>query len=133
MNTIALIFLSLGPTKIITTNNTEILIADIGNNTGDLPRLSCHTDLPECCRDIDTGGQPLGDWYYPDGRVVQNRGRSEAAGESFYRGRNNQTVNLLHRVELNPLSQTGSYCCKVPTTGGNRTLCANLGICLECM
>ena len=113
-----------------------ILIADIGNPDTDPdgpPYLACHTDLTECCGNNDTGGQGgRGEWYYPDGRMVQNNGMSANAGESFLRGRNLRTVNLLRRTELNPLSPTGSYCCVVPTTRGNRTFCANLGM-LGCL
>ena len=51
------VYLSLGSTH-ITTNNTEVLIIDIGEDASDhLPSLTCHTDLTECCRNSDTGGQ----------------------------------------------------------------------------
>ena len=116
--TIALVYLSLGSTN-ITTNNTEILITHIGNNTGALPYLSCHTDQTNL---ISTG---MGEWYYPNGSVIQEL---EAAGESFYRGRHDQTVNLHRRQELNPLSPTGSFCCVVPSALGEQTFCVNIGI-----
>ena len=42
----------------ITNNNTEVLITDIGEDYPDgLPSLTCHTDLTECCRNSDTGRQ----------------------------------------------------------------------------
>ena len=122
---VALVYLSLSSTTII--NNTEILITDIGEEAEN--SLSCHTDLVDCCRNQDTTGpEPLGEWYYPDGSVVQNNGGSEAANESFHRGRNLQRVNLLRREELNPLSPTGSYCCEIPTTEGNTAFCATVGM-----
>ncbi len=50
------------------------------------------------------------------------------AGDQFYIVRNGpQVINLNRRQGNNPLTPTGSYCCTVPTTGGEMTLCANLG------
>ena len=119
------VYLYLGSTN-ITTNNTEILITDIGEG-GILPNLTCHTDLIKCCRNKDTGGQgSLGAWYYPDGSMVQRR--SQAEGEDFYIRRNaSQLIGLNRRESTNSLSPTGSYCCVIPTLGGERTLCANIG------
>ena len=123
-------YLSLG-LKNFTTNNTEVLITRIEEDLPHhLPSLTCHTDLTECCRNSDTGGQGgRGEWYYPDGRVVQNNSASTAAGEGFYRLRNApQVVRLARRHDSNPLSPTGSYCCVIPTTGGEMTFCINIGI-----
>ena len=121
------VYLSLGSIN-ITTNNTEDLITDIGEDVpGGLPFLTCHTDLTECCRNSDTGGR--GEWYYPDGRMVP----SQATGESFYRVRNApQVVRLarrhdIYRYSTYTLSPTGTYCCVIPTTGGEMTFCANIG------
>ena len=121
------VYLSLGSTT-ITTNNTEVLITDIGEDgPGGLPSLTCHTDLTECCRNSDTGGQGgRGVWYYPDGRVVPN----QVTGEGFYRLRNApQVVRLARRDSVMPpiLSPTGSYCCVIPTSSGDMTFCANTG------
>ena len=126
------VHLSLG-TRDITINNTEILITDIGEDApGSLPNLICHTDLTECCRAIDTGGQgSLGAWYYPGGRVIQNN----AAGEKFYTRKNApQMIWLRRRESTNPLSPTGPYCCVIPTTGGEMTFCANIGkVVIDCL
>ena len=113
----------------ITTNNTEVLITNIGEDRiGGLPSLTCHTDLTECCRNRETVGQGgRGEWYYPDGRMVPN----QAAGEGFYRIRNAPQVARLARrigrlgITLT-LEPTGSYCCVIPTTGGEMTFCANI-------
>ena len=124
------VYLSLGSTT-ITTNNTEVLITDIGEDgVGRLPSLTCHTDLTECCRNIETGMGGMGEWYYPDGRVIPN----QAAGEGFYRVRNAPQVVRLARREASTipaLSPTGTYCCVIPTTGGEMTFCANLGECVH--
>ena len=125
-------YLSLGSIK-ITSNNTEILITNIGQDaSGGLPSLTCHTDLTECCRDRDTevqGGR--GEWYYPDGRVVLNNDDSTAAREDFYRLKNApQVVRLARRQKQDtilPISPTGLYCCVIPTTGGEMTFCATIG------
>ena len=131
------VYLSLGSTNIIT-NNTEILITDIGEDAdGGLPSLTCHTDLTECCRNSDTGGLGgRGEWYYPDGTALKNNAGSTAAGESFYFVRNAPQLIRLARRELampTPLSPTGFYCCVMPTTGGEMTFCANIGECVHSM
>ena len=131
--TLITVYLSLGSTN-ITTNNTEVLITHIGEDYPDgLPSLTCHTDLTECCRNGDTGGQGgRGEWYYPDGRVIQNNAGSMAIGEGFYRVRNAaQVVRLARRSYHYSLSPTGSFCCVIPTTGGEMTFCANLGECVH--
>ena len=114
----------------ITTNNTEVLITNIGEGIPDgLPRLTCHTDLTECCRAGDhAGSEGLGRWYYPNGTMVQNSTKSIVAGGDFYIMRNApQLIWLNRRDSANPLSPTGSYCCEIPTLGGERTLCAKIG------
>ncbi len=121
-------YFTLGPAINITTNNTYILITDIGEDVpGGLPRLACHTDLTACCRNVETGVGGLGQWTYPDGTVILNNDGSSAAGQQFYINRDApQLINLAYRVSRPP-SPTGSYCCTVPTTGGDMTLCANIG------
>ena len=120
----------MGSTK-ITTNNTEVLITDIGEDgSGGLPSLTCHTDLTTCCRNGDNNnmGSLGGEWYYPDGRVVPN----SAAGEGFYRIRNApQVARLARRIAglgiTLTFGPTGTYCCVIPTSGGELTFCAELG------
>ncbi len=126
------VYLSLGSAgPNITTDNTEILITDIGEEDDALPRLTCHTDSPTCCRSIaDNGGNGgLGQWTYPDGSMVLNNADSMTAGDGFYFNRvDPQVIHLNRRETNNRLSPTGSYCCTVPTNGGvMMTLCANLG------
>ena len=122
------VYLSLGTTN-ITTNNTEILITDIGEDIpGHPPSLTCHTDLRNCCRKVDIGAQEgKGEWYYPNGTMVPNR----AARQQLYRLRNApQVVRLAHiHAEGTPpvRSPAGSYCCVIPTTTGERTFCVNIG------
>ena len=60
--------------------------------------------------------------------AVKNFAASDTAGEEFYRVRNApQVIRLGRRVDYGPLSPTGSYCCIIPTSGGNITFCINLG------
>ena len=125
------VYLTLGSGPNSTTNNTDILITDIGQDAvGGLPSLTCHTDLTTCCRShADNNGMgSLGQWMYPDGSVLLNSTASMAVGQQFYRIRNAvQVIRLARRQPNDPLTPTGSYCCTVPTTGGDMTLCANLG------
>ncbi len=123
------VYLTLGSGPSITTNNVQIPITAIGEDGG-RPYLTCHTDLTACCRSAvennNRGG--LGQWTYPDGSVLLNKPNSATAGQQFYVLRNApQVVRLARREGNNPLTPTGSYCCTVPTTGGEMTLCANLG------
>ena len=95
-----------------------------------LPSLTCHTVYANCCRSNaeNNGNGGLGQWTYPDGRVILNNAGSTTVGEQFYIVRNApQLIRLARRQSNNPLSPTGSYCCTIPTTGGEITLCANLG------
>ncbi len=120
------VFLSLsGSTNL--SNNTEILITDIGEDTdGGLPSLTCHTDLTACCRGADHSGDGgLGQWTYPGGELLPKKSKV-ITNDNFYFVRNAPKLIRLARIN-NPLSPTGSYCCTVPTTRGDMTLCANLG------
>ncbi len=80
------VYLTLGSGPNITTNNTEILITDIGEDAvGGMPRLTCHTDLTTCCRNADNNGNgPLGQWTFPDGSVVLNNGGSTKVGHASH-------------------------------------------------
>ncbi len=127
------LYLSFGSTN-ITTNNTEILITDIGDDAeGGLPSLTCHTNLTQCCRsEADNNGSgDLGQWMEPDGNVVLGNAESQAARYTFYIVRNApQVIKLARRRNLTttftpPFSLTGSYYCTIPTI--QQSLCASLG------
>ena len=119
------VYLSLGAVNpVITTNNTEVLITDIGDgaNPG-ATTLTCHTDLVACCRGSDhsgTGG--LGSWFNPNGDMLSN----EAGGGDFYIRRNDAQLIRLYRRN-SATSPVGLYCCVIPTTLGEMRFCANLG------
>ena len=127
------VYLSLGSTN-ITTNNTNIYVTVDGEHDHEdgLSFLTCHTDLTICCRNNDTDGLgELGAWYYPDGSPVLNDTDSQAAGEDFFIVRDApQLIHLSHRDSSSP-RPLGSYCCAIPTTGGEMTFCANIGECVE--
>ena len=129
------VYLTLGSGPRIITNNVDILITDIGEDAdGGHPSLTCHTDLTVCCRSAadNNGNGGLGQWTYPDGNLILGNGASATVGQQFYINRNAPQLIRLDRRETNNLfSPTGSYCCTVPTTGGEMTLCANLGKCVD--
>ncbi|XP_064386974.1 sushi, von Willebrand factor type A, EGF and pentraxin domain-containing protein 1-like [Halichondria panicea] len=129
------VYLTLGSGPNITNNNTEILMTDIGEDAlGGLPSLACHTDLTACCRSVadNNGMGGLGQWRYPDGSELVGNGASLSAGQQFFMVRNGpQLIRLSRRDGNNPLSPTGSYCCTIPTTEGDMTLCVNLVVCLS--
>ncbi len=78
------VYLTLGSGPNITTDNTEILITAIGQTAdGDLPPLTCHTDLTTCCRSSDNNGMGgQGQWRFPDGSVLLNNGGSTKVGHT---------------------------------------------------
>ena len=92
--------------------------------------LLCVTDLVECCE----SPQPRGDWFYPDGRVVEfdgnpknrvfraNRGQNEfKKGRQFY-----GSVRLWRRYGP---PERGRFRCEIPNAANpnvNQTLYANI-------
>ena len=92
--------------------------------------LLCVTDLVECCE----SPQPRGDWYYPDGRVVEfdgfrygaefqaNRGQNEFRnGRQFY-----GSVRLWRRFSP---QERGRFHCELPSAANpnvNQILYANI-------
>ena len=121
------VYLSLGTVNPnITTNNTDILITDIGDglaNSG-ATTLTCHTDEVACCRNLETGSGGIGKWLYPNGTSIPNN----LGGQDFYIRRiAPQTIILNRRIPPGATSPAGLYCCVIPTTMGEMTFCANLG------
>lgn len=111
------------------TNNTEILIGDIGESNRE--GLFCHTDLLTCCRiadNVNGSGNGQGKWFYPNGSMVNRELIALTNREGFYSRRREQSVRLDRFQATNVLSPTGSFCCTVPTTVGDMIFCANLGM-----
>ena len=104
-------------------NNGAVFISDIGN--ADNNRLQCISDRMPCCRSSQTG-----EWYFPDGGMVQPIG-STPTPTAFFRNRGDDGTVNLNRVSNDVMMPTGQYCCEVPdATGVNRMTCA---IICECM
>ena len=121
------VYLSLGTVNpMITTNNTEVLITDIGDGLANpgATTLICHTNDVDCCRRQDTGFGALGKWLYPDGTEIPN---TDGRQDFFIRRNDPQLIRLNRRVPPGATSPVGLYCCVIPTTMGNMTFCANLG------
>ena len=93
-----------------TTNNSVVLLDEIGDRNG---ALHCRTSLTGCC-------ETKGEWIYPNETQVP----INSTGYGFYRTRGTTRVTLRKRTET--LSPTGIYCCKVPTSGSNKTFCVFL-------
>ena len=103
------------------TNNSNINIRNIGQSS-DNPSsaLQCITDNLRCCR----GDPRLGEWYQPNGALVQGTTSTTA----FYRSRgDNGNVSLNRPSDVE--SPTGLFCCEVPdAASNNQTLCVNIGM-----
>ena len=98
--------LSLGTTPL--TNNSVVVITDIGEAAAGTSPLICTTTYTPCC---STQPNRYGEWYYPDGTLVPN----SAAGEDFHRGRGDDgTVRLRRRN--NAMSPLGMFYCELPLT-----------------
>ena len=88
------------------------------------------SDLVACCTPSETiMAKGIGNWRYPNGTHVPGGSGSNSASRPFVSLRNVQSIKLVRRESVNPppLSPTGSYCCTIPTTGGEMIFCANLG------
>ena len=110
----------------VTTNNTAVIITDIGNSYLGEPSLTCHTNLVECCRAGDQigGTESLGMWNNPNGDVLL----TNYGGGDFYIRRDAPQLIRLNRRNTAATSPTGLYCCVIPIAGGGeQTFCANLG------
>ena len=101
-----------------TTNNSAVLLDEIGENSNP---LVCRIDLSPCCR-----ASRKGDWFYPNGtRVLYIY--SENFGYLFHRSRDDEMRVFLWRLP-GTLSPMGSYCCQVliPTVAQNESFCVFL-------
>ena len=101
------------------TNNSQILITDIGE--GDSDALLCFTDLTQCCTDNDTAsGSALGQWVFSNGSMV-----SMFADETdVYVDRGAGVVRLNVRPGG---SLTGLICCMIPDASlVTQTTCTNI-------
>ena len=102
-------------------NNSNIHTRNIGQSFDDHNgALQCITDKIRCCL---SQNPRLGEWYLPNGALVQGLPSSTA----FYRNRGDNGEVSLNRpsgVE----SPTGLFCCEVAdATNTNQTLCVNIG------
>ena len=93
-----------------------------------MDRLVCHTDLITCCRMSDNNKMRSlgGEWYYPNWTTIVAASNA-GSNEEFVRYRNEpQSVSLGRKKRI--IGPSGSYCCAIPTTGGNRTFCTRIGM-----
>ena len=64
----------------------------------------------------------LGEWYYPNGLAI---GLNQD-GDGLYISRDQMAISLNRRGDAT-IAPGGVYCCVVPTTRGQETMCINLG------
>ena len=65
-----------------------------------------------------------GDWFYPNGELVNHTGHSQEFGRDRS---DNREINLYRRGS-NVMSPTGRFCCRVPDESGvEQTVCVNVG------
>ena len=71
-----------------------------------------------CCSSAETGGAPLGNWYFPNGTEVP----TNDTGWLFYTTRGPGVVRL-HRLDNRSGGASGIYRCEIPDLIGlNQTL-----------
>ena len=109
----AVIPLSVGGT--ILTNNSALAVTDIGEGAS---ALTCHTELTTCCREQDNPSGALGEWIGPDSNQI-----STNSTDRFYVTRQQSSISL-NRGGSNTVE--GLYCCVIPRTKGEATLCVNV-------
>ena len=88
-------------------NHGFILLDNIGESSNS---LLCLTDNRMCCGRPQSGGDILGDWYYPNGTGVANSG----VQWEFYRNRGPSVVRLNRRRG----GVIGIYRCEIPDAAG---------------
>ena len=100
-------------------NNSNVNISDIGVSTDNSNSpLQCITDRNPCCTN-----PRLGEWYLPDGGIVQER----QSTTEFYRNRGTSGEVFLNRPSAT-MSPTGRFCCEVADyNDNNQTVCVNIG------
>ena len=101
---------------------SQIPITDVGESTLATHggALVCRTDRDDCCS-ADPGQTKQGDWRYPNGSLVDNKG----GGDDIYRRRGASTVLLNKRNGAT--GPTGLYCCEVASVADpNARICINL-------
>ena len=111
-------------------NGGSILVTDIteGHYGVTDGGLLCITDSIDCCRASDNpNGFAQGEWYFPNGSLVQILGTQYGESDIFYRNRDTRLVRL-NRVG-NPPGR-GLFRCEVPNAEGiTVTLYVNIGEC----
>ena len=91
-------------------NNSIVTISDIEDGS---ESLHCLTNRGDCCRGSDTGGDGVGEWYFPgNGSTV---GTSNGGG-SIYRNRGPSVVRLNRRNDA--MMPTGVFRCEIPDASG---------------
>ena len=82
--------------------------------------LTCHTELTTCCREQDNpGGGALGEWIGPDSNQIPK----SSSSDRFFVTRQQSSIRL--NIESNN-SVGGLYCCVIPRTEGEMTLCVQV-------
>ena len=99
-------------------NHGFVVRGDIGIHTDN--SLLCVTpNNTNCCSTAETGGAPLGNWYFPNGTEVP----PDSTGWLFYITRGPGVVRL-HRHDG---GEPGIYLCEIPDQSGvNQTLYVGL-------
>ena len=90
-----------------------------GDIRTDNPLLCVTPDNTTCCSSAETGGAPLGNWYFPNGTEVP----PDSTGWLFYTTRGSGVVRLHRRTR----GVSGIYRCVIPDQSGvNQTLYVGL-------
>ena len=85
----------------------------------DNPLVCVTPDSTTCCSSAETGGAPLGNWYFPNGTEVP----PDSTGWLFYITREPGVLQLHRRTG----GVSGIYCCVIPDQSGvNQTLYVGL-------
>ena len=109
--------LSFNGTKIA--NGGYIDVDDIGSSEYDA--LICHTNKSSCCR-----MERAGEWYFPNGTILGNKGSNYGHISYFYRDRGQGVVRL---KRISYPSERGNFKCEIPDSYGyRRTLHINISM-----
>ena len=108
-------------------NGSTVLRTDIGDGkVGNAAALQCTTDSTACCTN-QPGQTRAGDFYFPDGSVVDIESRTPS--NSYYRTRSSRLISLHRRPDA---TQTGQFRCEIPAASGTTVnLFINIGVFID--
>ena len=103
-------YVDIGDFDDISANRTEVC---------DAHALLCHTDKSNCCNVVQTLHEDmlLGDWYFPNGTIVESFIRTLNSGLCCYFARN-RGLSVIRLYVSGVPTERGRFLCEIPNANG---------------